>query len=75
MDSKRQIEFEEAKAFADERGIPFLETSAKNSTNVESAFLTIAADLVKSGAGGPKKAESAAIPVDGKASEKKDECC
>jgi Ras-related protein Rab-1A len=56
-------------------GIPFLETSAKNSTNVESAFLTIAADLVKSGAGGPKKAESAAIPVDGKATEKKDECC
>ena len=35
MDSKRQVEFEEAKAFADERGIPFLETSAKDSTNVE----------------------------------------
>jgi Ras-related protein Rab-1A len=35
MDSKRQVEYEEAKAFADERGIPFLETSAKDSTNVE----------------------------------------
>lgn len=35
MDSKRQVEYEEAKAFADERGIPFLETSAKDATNVE----------------------------------------
>ena len=35
LESKRQVDFDEAKAFADERGIPFLETSAKNSTNVE----------------------------------------
>lgn len=28
-------------------GIPFLETSAKNSTNVESAFLTMAAEIKK----------------------------
>lgn len=35
MESKRQVEYEEAKAFADERGIPFLETSAKDATNVE----------------------------------------
>jgi Ras family len=35
MDSKRQVDYEEAKAFADERGIPFLETSAKDATNVE----------------------------------------
>lgn len=35
LESKRQVDFEEAKAFADERGIPFLETSAKNATNVE----------------------------------------
>lgn len=35
LESKRQVDFDEAKAFADERGIPFLETSAKNATNVE----------------------------------------
>lgn len=35
LEAKRQVDFEEAKAFADERGIPFLETSAKSSTNVE----------------------------------------
>lgn len=32
-------------AFADEIGIPFLETSAKNATNVEKAFLTMAAEI------------------------------
>eukprot|EP00983_Pelagomonas_calceolata_P104423 1159024-Pelagomonas_calceolata.AAC.3 len=34
-----------ATAFADEIGIPFLETSAKSSTNVEQAFMTMAAEI------------------------------
>lgn len=33
------------KAFADEIGIPFMETSAKNATNVEQAFMAMAADI------------------------------
>ena len=32
-------------ALADELGIPFLETSAKNSINVEQAFMTMAAQI------------------------------
>lgn len=32
-------------AFADEIGIPFLETSAKNATNVEQAFMAMAAAI------------------------------
>ena len=32
-------------AFADEIGIPFLETSAKSATNVEQAFMTMAAEI------------------------------
>ena len=40
LEAKRQVDFEEAKAFADERGIPFLETSAKSSTNVEKGAQT-----------------------------------
>jgi len=43
--NKRQVEFETAKGFADELNIPFLETSAKNATNVEQAFLTMAAQI------------------------------
>lgn len=35
LEAKRQVDYEEAKAFAEERGIQFLETSAKNATNVE----------------------------------------
>ncbi len=35
----------EFQAFADEIGIPFLETSAKNATNVEQAFMTMAAEI------------------------------
>ena len=34
-----------AQSFADEIGIPFLETSAKNATNVEQAFMTMAAEI------------------------------
>ena len=33
------------KAFADEIGIPFMETSAKNATTVEQAFMAMAADI------------------------------
>jgi hypothetical protein len=33
------------KAFADEIGIPFMETSAKNASNVEQAFMAMAADI------------------------------
>jgi len=43
--SKRAVEYETAKDFADKLEIPFLETSAKNATNVEKAFLTMAAEI------------------------------
>ena len=33
------------KELADQLGIPFLETSAKNATNVEQAFMTMAAEI------------------------------
>ena len=38
---------EAAKEYADGLGIPFLETSAKNATNVEEAFLTMAGELIR----------------------------
>jgi hypothetical protein len=34
-----------AKEFADQLSIPFLETSAKNASNVEQAFLTMAKQI------------------------------
>ncbi|TFJ88510.1 hypothetical protein NSK_000084 [Nannochloropsis salina CCMP1776] len=41
------VSTERAKKFADELGIPFLETSAKNASNVEEAFLTMAQELIR----------------------------
>jgi len=43
--NKRVVTTETAKEFAEGLGIPFLETSAKSSTNVEEAFLTMAAQI------------------------------
>lgn len=34
-----------SKAFADEIGIPFMETSAKDATNVEQAFMAMSASI------------------------------
>jgi len=43
--AKKIVTYESAKGFADELGIPFLETSARNSTNVEQAFLTMSKQI------------------------------
>jgi len=56
--NKRVVDLDTAKEFASGLGIPFLETSAKNSTNVEQAFLTMAGEIknrmVNTGGGGVK---------------------
>jgi len=36
-----------AKEYAESMGVPFLETSAKNSVNVEQAFMTMAGEIKK----------------------------
>lgn len=45
LTSKRVVDFNTAKAFADEIGVPYIETSAKSATNVEQAFMTMAAEI------------------------------
>ncbi|KAK8975379.1 hypothetical protein V6N11_057473 [Hibiscus sabdariffa] len=45
LTSKKVVSYEAAQAFADELGIPFMETSAKNATNVEQAFMAMAANI------------------------------
>ena len=43
--SKRAVTFEQGKDFADSLSIEFLETSAKNATNVEKAFMTMSSQI------------------------------
>lgn len=45
LTSKRAVTFDQGKEFADSLSIEFLETSAKNATNVEKAFMTMAAQI------------------------------
>lgn len=59
MSTDRQVEYSTGKDLADQLGIPFLETSARNSTNVEQAFLTMAKQI-KDRVGTQKLASSAA---------------
>ena len=42
---KKVVEYGAAKEYADSLSIPFLETSAKEATNVEQAFLTMAKQI------------------------------
>ena len=45
LTNKKVVEYGVAKEFADQLGISMLETSAKNATNVEQAFLTMAKQI------------------------------
>lgn len=48
LTDKRVVEFDVAKEFADANNMPFLETSALDSTNVEEAFLTMGRQIKES---------------------------
>jgi Ras-related protein Rab-1A len=78
LTSKRQVETDSAKEFADSVNIPFLETSAKNATNVEDAFMTMAGEIKKRMASAPSMSEGnkSKITVSGKTeSVKSSSCC
>jgi len=45
LEKKRVVSTEQAQEFANSLGIEFMETSAKNATNVENAFTTMSAQI------------------------------
>ncbi|XP_049575627.1 ras-related protein ORAB-1 [Syngnathus scovelli] len=47
LTTKKVVDYTTAKEFADGLAIPFLESSAKSATNVEQAFMTMAAEIKK----------------------------
>ena len=47
LEELRKVSFEEGLELAKHYEIPFLETSAKNSVNVESSFVTMSKEIKK----------------------------
>lgn len=80
LTAKKAVEYSKAKEYADSLSIPFLETSAKNSTNVEQAFMTMAAEIksrmssVQSGPA-PKPSPNVNINGGGKPVQSSGGCC
>ncbi|KQK08121.1 ras-related protein RABD1 isoform X1 [Brachypodium distachyon] len=77
VDSK-VVDTEEAKALADSLGMTFLETSAKESINVEKAFLTMSSEIKKRMATQPAAERKPTVHLHGKGQpiqQEKSSCC
>mmetsp|Transcript_36934 Transcript_36934/g.63780 ORF Transcript_36934/g.63780 Transcript_36934/m.63780 type:complete len:116 (-) Transcript_36934:148-495(-) len=72
----RTVSSEEASAYAEKLKIPFLETSAKNAENVETAFLTMASELIKiRQARGPATTTTGTTKLGEKSGKSSRSCC
>ncbi|KAK8284653.1 hypothetical protein V6Z11_D08G169800 [Gossypium hirsutum] len=71
------VSYKAAKAFADEVGIPFMETSAKDSMNVEQAFMAMAASIKDRMASQPamNNARPPTVQIQGQPVAQKSGCC
>jgi Ras-related protein Rab-1A len=77
MTAKKVVDTQTAQDFANELGIPFLETSAKDSNNVEQAFMTMAEEIKNRLATGPAQPRTQGVNVGGGGdiSQNKSSCC
>ena len=62
LEEKRAVEQEKSTAFAKELGMLFLETSAKQATNVEQAFMAMAKEIKAGYNAAPEKNQSPGSP-------------
>jgi len=76
LTSKRAVSFDQAKEFADSLGIEFIETSAKNSTNVEKAFMMMASQIKARYKSAPAGGSGAGVNLKGESvGAKQGGCC
>ena len=69
----RAVTTDEAREKGEELGVTVLETSAKASTNVEEAFLTLASELLRRTP--PEKPQKKRLSLAASAKEKGRKCC
>ncbi|XP_061374288.1 ras-related protein RABD2a isoform X2 [Gastrolobium bilobum] len=77
LTANRVVSYDTAKEFADQIGIPFMETSAKDSTNVEQAFMAMAAAIKDRMASQPaaNNARPPTVQIKGQPVGQKSGCC
>ncbi|KAJ8900316.1 hypothetical protein K2173_024956 [Erythroxylum novogranatense] len=77
LTANKVVSYEAGKAFADEIGIPFMETSAKDSTNVEQAFMAMASAIKDRMASQPSlnSARPPTVQIKGQPVAQKSGCC
>lgn len=79
LGENREVSKEEGKILADSLGIQFLETSAKDATNVEEAFLSLSEEIMMGARiDEPKKDKKKVLKIDFKNKKNKKEskgCC
>eukprot|EP00478_Filoreta_tenera_P002228 GABV01002289.1.p1 GENE.GABV01002289.1~~GABV01002289.1.p1 ORF type:complete len:204 (-),score=67.03 GABV01002289.1:17-628(-) len=63
LSSSKAVDYDTAKKFAEQHDMPFLETSAKSSHNVEQAFLMMAAQIKNRMATQPTAAQGSKTPI------------
>ncbi|CAL9069265.1 unnamed protein product [Musa banksii] len=77
LTANKVVSYETAKAFADEIGIPFMEASAKNATNVEQAFMAMTGAIKNRMASQPalNSAKPPTVQIRGQPVNQKSTCC
>ncbi|KAG4400713.1 hypothetical protein GLYMA_07G114801v4 [Glycine max] len=77
MTTNRVVSYDTAKEFADQIGIPFMETSAKDATNVEDAFMAMSTAIKNRMASQPSanNAKPPIVHIKGQPVGPKSGCC
>jgi len=80
LDSERKVSYDKGKTLAEQLGVKFIETSAKNAVNVEETFFTLAQQIkanVVNDTPTPDQGSKRYLdrPEEGKEGQKKSSCC
>jgi len=77
MENERKVTVEQGKEFAEQYGMKFFETSAKNSTNVSDAFIAMTKEVMKNSSKKPvnPNPKPVILPKPGEGVNIKQGCC